>query len=482
MNQGLGLPITEALHAEGGQTVLVVDDDTIMLDMVHMILVSNDIKNVVTLNTSSNLLENLDRGGVGVLLMDWIMPGITGADLLPLVIQRYPHIPVIIMTGVSDVQTVVGCIKQGAFDYITKPIDPYRLVSSIHRAIQISDLTTQNRLLKSYLMGDTLSQPEIFDDILTINPHMQAIFKIIETMRGSYNPVLITGETGVGKELIARAIHRVSGLKGPFVPLNLAGLDESMFDDTLFGHKKGAYTSAQGARMGLIAKAQGGTLFLDEIGDMGHAAQVKLLRLLQEQEYYRLGSDELIRSDARIITASNCNFDILLKQGRFRLDLYHRLRGHHILVPPLRERREDIPMLLDHFLQKAATHAGRSEPPIVAAEVRQALEEYDFPGNVRELINMVHHAVTSHDADTLTIQDFLGSDSADDRYQRNLRTIRDRDFMVQKKYPEFPSLKVVEQMLIDEALRITGGGKTLTAELLGISRPTLDRKLNHKEE
>jgi DNA-binding NtrC family response regulator len=471
----------EAANLEHEQTLLVVDDDADFLNEVRLMLLSNDITDVITLNSSGDLLKNLGRGGIGVLLMDWIMPGLTGADLLPIIVQRYPHIPVIIMTAVCDLQTVVGCIKQGAFDYITKPIDANRLLSSLHKANQISELANQNRRLKQYLMGDSLNRPEIFDTILTINPRMQAIFKIVETMRGSYNPVLITGETGVGKELIARSIHRASGLQGAFVPLNVAGLNELMFDDTLFGHKKGAFTGALESREGLIAKAQGGTLFLDEIGDMGSESQVKLLRLLQEREYYRLGSDALIKSDARIIAASNCDFDILLEQGLFRRDLYHRLRSHHIHIPPLRERREDIPLLLDHFLHKAAKAADRSVPT-VTAEVRQALEEYDFPGNVRELMNLVHHAVTSHDAATLTLQDFLGIDSADSPSQGNLRIFRDRDFRMQVNYREFPSISVVEQMLIDEALRITDGNKALAAELLGISRPTLNKKLAHKEE
>jgi len=471
----------EATVLEHEQTILVVDDDADFLNEVRLMLLSNDISDVVTLNTSSDLLKNLERGGIGVLLMDWIMPGMTGADLLPIVVQRYPHIPVIIMTAVSDLQTVVGCIKQGAFDYITKPIDANRLLSSLNKAYQIGELANQNRRLKQYLMGDSLNRPEIFDSILTINPRMQAIFKIVETMRGSYNPVLITGETGVGKELIARAIHRASGLKGAFVPLNVAGLSELMFDDTLFGHKKGAFTGALEPREGLIAKAQGGTLFLDEIGDMGGESQVKLLRLLQEREYYRLGSDALIKSDARIIAASNCDFDVLLEQGQFRRDLYHRLRGHHIHIPPLRERREDIPVLLDHFLHRAAKDSDRAVPT-VSAEARQALMEYDFPGNVRELMNLVHHAVTSHDSATLTLQDFLGINSGDSPNQGNLRIFRDRDFRMQVNYREFPSISVVEQMLIDEALRITEGNKALAAELLGISRPTLNKKLAHKEE
>jgi len=473
--------MTETAIGGGERTILVVDDDADFLNEVRMMLVSNDFKDVIALNTSRDLLDNLDQGGIGVLLMDWIMPEMTGADLLPIVVQRYPHVPVIIMTAVSDLQTVVGCIKQGAFDYITKPIDSNRLLSSLSKAFQISELANQNRRLKEYLMGDSLSRPEIFGAILTVNPRMQAIFKIIETMRGSYNPVLITGETGVGKELVARAIHLASGLKGQFVPLNVAGLDEQMFDDTLFGHKKGAFTGAQEFREGLIAKAQGGTLFLDEIGDMGSESQVKLLRLLQEREYYRLGSDALIKSDARIIAASNRDFDTLLDRERFRRDLYHRLCSHHIHIPPLRERREDIPLLVNHFLQKSATAIGRPVP-CINSEAHSALEGYDYPGNVRELMNLVHHAVSSTDSTCLTLNDFVDVDSAGDPAQRNLCIFRDRHFGMQVNYQEFPSISMVEQMLIDEALRITEGNKSLAAELLGISRPTLNKKLAHKEE
>jgi DNA-binding NtrC family response regulator len=261
----------------------------------------------------------------------------------------------------------------------------------------------------------------------------------------------------------------------------VAGLDEVMFDDTLFGHKKGAFTGANDTREGLIAKAQGGTLFLDEIGDMGSGSQVKLLRLLQEREYYRLGSDALIKSDARIIAASNRDFDTLLEREQFRRDLYHRLSSHHIHIPPLRERREDIPLLIDHFLQKAAAEVGRPVPAITD-EAFAALEGYEYPGNVRELINLVHHAVTSRDSDTLTRNDFPGLDLARGASLCNLRVLRGQDFKMEVSYREFPSINVVEQMLIDEALRITDGNKALAAELLGISRPTLNRKLVNKEE
>ncbi|HEY3309986.1 MAG TPA: sigma-54 dependent transcriptional regulator [Desulfuromonadaceae bacterium] len=467
--------------AEAERSVLVVDDDADFLKEAHRMLLSNDIKEVITLNRSVDLLAKLEQGGVGVILMDWIMPDLSGSDLLPVIHQRFPRIPVIIMTAVNDLQTVVGCIKQGAFDYITKPIDVNRLLSSLQKAFQINELATQNRRLKDYLMGNSLHSPEIFKEIITINPRMQAIFKIVETMTGSLSPVLVTGETGVGKELVARAIHRASGLTGSFVPLNVAGLDEMMFDDTLFGHKKGAFTGAHAPREGLIAKAQGGTLFLDEIGDMGGDSQVKLLRLLQEREYYRLGSDALVKSDARIIAASNRDFDNLLDSDKFRRDLYHRLCTHHIHIPPLRERRDDVPLLLDFFIGKTAREFERPVATL-SKEARTALEEHDYPGNVRELINLVHHAVTSTTSTVLTKADFPGIDSVDFPAQRNLRIIREQDFSIQIDCKEFPRLTSLEQLLIVEALKHTKGNKGLAADLLGISRPTLNKKLGSMDE
>lgn len=459
------------------RTVMVVDDDTDFLNEVSLMLHSNEFSDVMTLDTSSDLLGILEQGRVKVLLMDWIMPKMSGADLLPIIVQQYPHIPVIIMTAVSDLQTVVGCIKQGAFDYVTKPIDVDRVLLAINKAFQFSELANQNRRLKDYLLGETLARPEIFDNIMTCNHLMLAIFKFIETMCGLTSPVMITGETGVGKELIARAIHRASGLKGDFVALNVAGLSSLMLDDTLFGHKKGAYTGADTAREGLVAKAQGGTLFLDEIGDMGSESQVKLLRLLQEREYYRLGSDALIKSDARIIAASNCNFDEMLGQGKFRRDLYHRLCGYHIRIPPLRQRRDDVLLLTDHFLRKAAQDLGR-QAPLIDEQTRCALEEYDYPGNVRELINLVHRALSGNPGSVLTLDDFPGIVPGGGSPRRGVRILRDRDFRMQVDCQEFPRIATVEQMLIEEALRMTKGNKSLAADLLGISRPTLNKKLS----
>ncbi len=469
------------MGSEGRRTILVLDDDQNFLDSMRRLLISNNLMDVVTLDKSDELLDVLDQREFAVLLMDWVMPGLGGDKLLPVVIERYPDMPVIIMTGINDAQHIVGCIKQGAFDYLTKTIDSHLILSSIDKACQFSEITLQNRRLKKYLLGEALLTPEIFSEILTYNPHMQAIFKIIETMGMSSNPVMITGETGVGKELFARAIHRASGVNGDFVALNVAGLDDHMFADTLFGHRKGAFTGAHETRAGLISKAQGGTLFLDEIGDLGRGSQVKLLRLLQEREYYRLGSDALIKSSARIITASNADFNTVVSQGKFRSDLYHRLRSHHIHIPPLRERKEDIPLLIDHYLQNSAASMGRAMPSL-SREARDALEAYQYPGNVRELINLMHNAVACNNKDTLALKDFPGLNPSEANLNlRDFSVFQDQQFRIHATFPQFPTLESVEKLLIGEALRLSTGNKSIAADLLGIARSTLHRKLSDLE-
>ena len=460
---------------ENDQAVLVVDDNCDFLNELRLMLLSKDVRSVMTLSDSKAVLPMLEQGGISVVLLDWVMPDLTGADLLPLITQRYPHIPVIVLTAVNDLETVVNSIKQGAFDYMTKPVDLDRLLLSIHKAFQISELSSQNRLLKSYLLGEPLARPSCFSDIQTCSIKMQAIFKIVETIAPSRHPVLINGETGVGKELIALAIHKASGLKGKFVPLNVAGLDDIMFTDTLFGHKKGAYTGATDSREGLIAKAEGGTLFLDEIGDLSMESQVKLLRLLQEHEYYRLGSDALVKSDARIIAASNRNFAQLISRDKFRQDLFQRLCFHEIHIPPLRERTEDIPLLADYFVKTAASTYGKI-PPRISRELMCALHEYEFPGNVRELMSKIISAVAHNHRDVLTIQDFPGVPSQY-RSRSTVRFAYDGLVSLQATFERFPTLEDMERLLIEEAMKVTEGNKTIAADMLGITRPTLHKRL-----
>lgn len=458
------------------QSILIVDDDAAFLDGARRALLSHGMGNVSLLQESGQVLQALATGAYNVLLLDWVMPHPSGADLLSEIVRHYPDIPVIIISGVRDLENVVSCIKQGAYDYITKPLDTTRLVSVVQNAAKSSELDARNRKLTGYLLGEPLSDPENFSDIITCNERMLSIFKVIETLARSSQPVLITGETGVGKELIAHAIHKCSGLSGRMVTVNAAGLDDTMLADTLFGHKKGAYTGATESRGGLIEQAKGGTLFLDEIGDLSIASQIKLLRLLQQNEYYRLGSDVLHKSDARIIAASNADFSALMAAGTFRSDLYYRIKAHALHIPPLRERPEDIIPLVQHFVEQTAQTL-RRKPPELSPLLRQALVSYSFPGNVRELINMAHDAVTHNRKRTLVVDDFPGVTAGAAPCRNVVRRIGSNQFALHAIFPNFPAVDEVEAMLIEEAFRLSCGNRTATANMVGLSRQTLRRKL-----
>jgi DNA-binding NtrC family response regulator len=372
-------------------------------------------------------------------------------------------------------------MRQGAQDYLTKPLDAPRLISSIANALRIVELSSQNRRLQEYLLGDPVANPDIFSSILTNSGKMNAIFKLIETISPFCYPVMITGETGVGKELIARAIHAASGLRGDFVPLNVAGLDAHLFEDTLFGHKKGAFTGANEHRDGLIARAQGGTLFLDEIGDLTPESQIKLLRLLQENEYYRLGSDLLQKSTARIIVATNRDFGRLVAEGKFREDLYHRLRYHKLHIPPLRERPEDIQLLVDHAVAVAAENVGKA-PPRIATELRLVLAHYDYPGNVRELINMVSGAVVANRSGLLTRDDIPEITARERTELRETHQYDSGQFSLHVVFPSFPTMEQVEKVMLKEAFKVTGGRQGAAADLLGLCRQTVKKKLAELEQ
>ncbi len=469
--------MTKPGKQERAQRVLLVDDDAGFLEEARRALHTHDITGITTLQDSSQVFQELATGTYSVVILDWVMPGLSGADLLPEIIRQHPYLPVIILTGVNDLENVVNCIKQGAYDYITKPLDANRLVSIVQKAFTTEELASQNRKLTGYLQGQPLENPECFSSIITCNDRMQSLFKIIEAMRYSRQPILITGETGTGKELIAKAIHRTSALPGPMVTVNVAGLDDTMFSDTLFGHKKGAFTGASDSREGLIEQAKNGTLFLDEIGELSLPSQVKLLRLIQQNEYYRVGSDVLQKSSARIIAASNANFHDLFDNGAFRQDLFFRISTHSLHIPPLRERREDILPLAEHYAAVAAAELKKSTPKF-SREVRQALRCYDFPGNVRELINKINNAVTNNWSGTLLLDDFQGLNSGYGKLNNQIRRIGSNQFMLNGIFPEFPTFEEVELLLVEEAMEEAQGNRSAAAELLGISRPTLQRKLD----
>ena len=462
--------------------VLLIDDDQIVLDIHVTALRSEGVRNILTLTDSRKAMQFLEENPVSIILLDLMMPHVTGMELLPLLIREYPHIPVIVMTSNDDIETAVSCIKAGAVDFLTKPVEMERLLLSVENALRANELSRENSSLRDYLLYDCLEHPAAFDDIITMSKKMRAIFKYIEVIAKSDQPILVTGETGVGKELIAKAIGALSGRKGAFVTVNAAGLDDNMFSDTLFGHKKGAFTGADQARDGLVCAAAGGTLFLDVIGDLNETSQIKLLRLLQEQEFYPVGSDVLKKTDARLIVATNHDLPGLIAENKFRRDLYYRLCAHHIQIPPLRERREDIPALLDHFLEKASKSLKKPKPAL-SREVTALLSTYFFEGNVRELNAMVYDAVARQSGGLLTLDCFTGlAENTGSPSQTELRVpSKEVDDVLYGFFGRFPTLKEMEDYLTSSAMNLTSGNQRSAALLLGIARQTLSKRLGNAE-
>jgi DNA-binding NtrC family response regulator len=419
------------------------------------------------------------------LVLDLTMPHISGQALLEQVAEDYPDIPIILMTATNDLETAVQCMQTGAIDYLVKPVDENRLVSSVKRALEIRTLRAEVLSLKDRLLTDTPPRWEAFAEIITQSRAMLAIFRYLEAIAPSPQPVLITGETGTGKELVARALHRLSARPGELVAANVAGLDDTMFSDTLFGHTRGAFTGAERVRDGLITTAAEGTLFLDEIGDLTVASQVKLLRLLQDGTFYPLGADRPRQSRARIVCATNAEVTQQVSAGTFRKDLYYRLRTHHLHLPPLRARTGDLPLLVQYFVDKAAGTLGK-EAPTVPLALYQLLNTYSFPGNVRELEALVFDAVARHQGAVLSLHSFkevLG----DTPHVAVAEPPAEPPAALMTSFPErLPTLKEAEEALsealITEALRRADGNQGVAAGLLGISRQALNQRLRRRQQ
>lgn len=451
--------------------ILLVDDEENWLRSFSLALKSHGIDNILCCQDSSRVAEILSTTEVEAMAVDLAMPGVSGEELISMVSEKYPDIPILVITGMGQVETAVACIKKGAFDFFVKTTDKNSLVSGIRHAIQIRELKRENSSLRTRFLQDTLEHPEAFTSIVTCSKIMRSIFQYIEAIAPSAQPVLITGESGVGKELVARAIHDLSGRQGEFVPVNVAGLDDNILADTLFGHKKGAFTGADRARLGLVENAKAGTLFLDEIGDLAPASQVKLLRLVQEREYLPIGSDVTRKTDARIIAATNVDPGSLNEPDRFRSDLYYRLRAHHVHLPPLRQRREDLPLLVDHFLRQGCLHRKR---PAVPGELLPLLASYPFPGNVRELQFLIFDAISCSGDQDLNIERIR---KHIEEHQGTPLSTPGAGSQVQFG-PELPTLKQVCADLVREAMRRTGDNQAMAASMLGVSRQALNKRLN----
>jgi DNA-binding NtrC family response regulator len=444
--------------------VYIVDDEAFIIQSLSAVLRSDGINNIQICSDSRNVLNMIKESLPSLVLLDLTMPYKSGEVLLTEIKDLYPDLPVLIITGINELSTAVECMKNGASDYLVKAIENRKLLSAVRNVLSISELTQENKLLKKSLLSYGNPVDNSFNSIITDDQAMFSIFKYLSVISRTKQTILIRGETGTGKELFAEAVHKASGRSGEFVSINAAGLDDTMFSDTLFGHKKGAYSGAEKNRPGLIEKAAGGTLFLDEIGDLSAASQIKLLRLLEKSEYYTLGSDTLRRASCRIVAATNSDLEVLMNSGSFRKDLYYRLSSNEVCIPPLRKRLDDIPALVFHFTEKAASELG-IEPPQVSPGFIESLYKKELPGNVRELISIINRTVGSCGGR-------LTAEAAGDV---EAEPIGEDSLLM---FPEnLPDLKLWSNILVNEALTRSGGNISAAAGLLGISQPALSKRL-----
>ncbi len=467
--------MNEKLNPE--HPVLIVDDELSILLAVDTTLQMAGFNNVITCQDSREVVHILQNKTVDTILLDLNMPHVDGEKLLDHIRREYPDIPVIIVTGAVEVDTAVRCMKAGAFDYVVKPVEEGRLLSAVSRALDFRELKIENMALKQRILKENLEHPEAFQDIITKDKKMFSIFQYIESIAGSSQPVLIQGETGVGKELIARAVHRLSRPNGAFVAVNVAGLDDNVFSDTLFGHIKGAFTGAERERAGLIEKASSGTLFLDEIGDLSSSSQVKLLRLLQEREYFPLGCDDPRKTNTRVVASTLADLKNLEKSGKFRKDLNYRLGIHLIQVPPLKDRKGDIRLLVDHFLKQAAAELGKTAPT-PPEELYTLLSTYCFPGNIRELQSMIFDAVSRHKSRMLSLDVF----KAHIQKEKENKSSHLSNTALADSYPlavtgEFPTIREATGWLVDQAMKRANGNQSIASQMLGISQQALSKRL-----
>jgi DNA-binding NtrC family response regulator len=460
----------------GACPILLVDDASEVLLLLKTFLLNEGFSNVITCDDSQRALAQFKSEEFGLAVIDLNMPRLSGKELLKAFSIMKPHVPVIVVTADSQIETAIECMKNGAVDYLTKPISIKRFIVSVMRALELRTLDEELKLLEGSSDVKRIIQAPHIPAIITQDSAMLTLLQYVDVVAKSRQPVLITGETGVGKELVAQAIHTLSGRKGGFVTVNIAGLDDQMFSDTLFGHRRGAFTGALTDRDGLIMKAADGTIFLDEIGEMNELSQLKLLRLLQENEYYQLGSDKPLKSSARLVVATNRNLWQRMNAGQFRKDLYYRLCTHQVMVPPLRKRTGDIPLLLDHYIEQSAKELGKDKPSY-RRELVDFLVTYTFPGNIRELQSLVHDSVnraTTPWLSTSLLQEVIACGREPEMSEQSEITPGTESIT----FPSFPTLKYAESYLINRALELAGNNQGTAARMLGITRQALNNRMN----
>lgn len=454
--------------------ILLVDDDGIFLESLQFQMKSCEIDHIVSTEDPRRVMGILEKREVELVLLDLVMPHISGEDLLRKIKERFPEIPVIVTTGVEELETAVRCMRHGAFDYLPKPVDENRLVYAIRRAVEHRKLRREIDSLQGHGQGGrevNLKHPEAFAGIITRSPAMFRLFESVESISRTGEPVLITGETGVGKGLMAAAVHACSRRSGALASLKISGLSDAQFAEALFGAPREADSGGETA--GLVQKAQGGTLFLDEIADLSMDSQAKLLHLIQETEYPPPPADRPRRTDVRVVAATHQDLKGRMDQGLFRRDLYYRLRSHTLYIPPLRERPHDFHPLVRHFVEKARRALGRPKLS-VSPGVYPMLRNHPFLGNVRELEGLVHDVVALETSRTLKVEAFAA------KLENRPRSQKARDYCLREGNPfsqlqNLPNHKDCLMMLVAEALRRAKGNKAMAARLVGFTRQTLGK-------
>jgi nitrogen regulation protein NR(I) len=482
-------------------SILVVDDDPSVLSALAQLL-SEQGHDVRTLMRATAALDSIAAAPPELVIMDIRMPGLSGLDAFQQIRQRSPRLPVIIMTGYATMETAVEATKLGVFDYQVKPLDPEEMLRSVSSALEGGRLMARGvRLDDGEEQSESVSVPAnggsagaspsatgAPDALVGRSRAMQEVYKAIGRVARTNASVLIRGETGTGKELVARAIYQHSTrADAPLVVLNCAAVPEMLLESELFGHERGAFTGAVSRRIGRLEKAHGGTLFLDEIGDMPPSTQAKLLRVLQDRTFERVGGNEPLRVDLRLLAATNRNLERAIAEGRFREDLFHRLKVFSIEIPPLRERCDDVPRLVAYFVGRFARELG-IDPPLIAPEAMDLLRRYSWPGNVRELEHSLYRALilthgypiqgedirTSLQSETSQRATPAEADAAETLRQIVLEYLRSHSG--EATHSDF--IERIETLLLTETLKLTRGNQTHAARWLGLARPTLKAKMD----
>jgi DNA-binding NtrC family response regulator len=443
--------------------ILIVDDEEIVVRSCVRIL-EGDAYEVESVADGWEALRKIDENSYDIVVLDIMMPKIDGLEVLQHVKERHPDIDVVMMTGLSQIQTAVKAMKLGAFDYLSKPFDPDELKMVVDRALEKRRLTQENRSLKN-----EVSSKYRFENIIGFSPQMQGVYRLIAKCAPTNATVLITGESGTGKEMVARAIHYNSLRKDqPFVPVDCNTLSENLLESELFGHVKGAFTGAVASKRGVFEMANHGTLFLDELGNIPLSTQAKLLRVIQEHEYKAVGDTRTQATNVRLLAATNCDLKSMVAESSFREDLFYRINVFPIHVPPLRERRDDIPALAFHFLTEFSEELARPVPRISDGAM-SLLMNHPWPGNVRELQNAIHRAVILASDETIRQAHLASVLDAAPRSELEIPRTGEELKRI-KKIAREKSVEDIEKLFVHETLKRNVWNVTRSAEAVGMQR------------